>query len=176
MLHTHEHRFHTALHNMLQGLLMIGQSGELVVVNRRFNELFDMPEGVLAPGMTYQELTDRVVEFGNVCAEDMCGVRERREVLLERNQRTTVTWNLTDGRAFNVTHQPMEAGWLTTFEDISARCATEARMVHLVHHDALTDLPNRVLFHDQADGGAGVCAPRPQASACYASISISSRQ
>ncbi len=147
VLHTHEHRFHTALHNMLQGLLMIGQSGELVVVNRRFNELFDMPEGVLAPGMTYQELTDRVVEFGNVCAEDMCGVRERREVLLERNQRTTVTWNLTDGRAFNVTHQPMEAGWLTTFEDISARCATEARMVHLVHHDALTDLPNRVLFY-----------------------------
>ena len=89
MLHAHEHRFDTALHNMLQGLLMIGQSGELVVVNRRFNELFDMPEGVLAPGMTYQELTERVVEFGNVCDEDMCGMRERREVLLERNERTT---------------------------------------------------------------------------------------
>ena len=147
VLHAHEHRFDTALHNMLQGLLMISQTGELVVVNRRFNELFDMPDGVLTPGMTYQDLTERVVELGNVCAEDMRGVRESRAALLERNERATVTWKLADGRTFNVTHQPMEAGWLATFEDISARCAVEARMVYLAHHDALTDLPNRVLFH-----------------------------
>jgi diguanylate cyclase (GGDEF)-like protein len=147
VLHAHEHRFDTALHNMLQGLLMIGQSGELVVVNRRFNEVFDMPDGVLVPGMTYQEVTERVVEFGNVCAEDMREARGRRATLLERNERATVTWELADGRTFNVTHQPMEAGWLATFEDISARCAAEARMVHLAQHDALTDLPNRVLFH-----------------------------
>jgi diguanylate cyclase (GGDEF)-like protein len=147
VLHAHEHRFDTALHNMLQGLLMIGQSGELVVVNRRFNEVFDMPDGVLVPGMTYQEVTERVVEFGNVCAEDMREARGRRATLLERNERAAVTWELADGRTFNVTHQPMEAGWLATFEDISARCAAEARMVHLAQHDALTDLPNRVLFH-----------------------------
>lgn len=149
VLHAHEHRFDTALHNMQQGLLMIGQTGELVVVNRRFHELFAMPDGVLTPGMTYQELTERVVELGNVCAEDMRGVRELRAELLERDERATVTWELADGRIFNVTHQPMEAGWLATFEDISARCATEARMVHLAHHDALTDLPNRVLFHEK---------------------------
>jgi diguanylate cyclase (GGDEF)-like protein len=132
---------------MLQGLLMIGQAGEVVVVNRRFNELFDMPEGVLTPGMTYQELTERIVEFGNIADDDMRSMRERRVALVECNERATLTWELTDGRTFNLTHQPMEAGWLTTVEDISARCAAEARMVHLAHHDALTDLPNRVLFH-----------------------------
>jgi hypothetical protein len=40
----------------------------------------------------------------------MRGVRERRGALLERNERATVTWELADGRTFNVTHQPMEAG------------------------------------------------------------------
>jgi PAS domain-containing protein len=163
VLHAHLHRFDTALHNMLQGLLMIGQSGELVVVNRRFNELFDMPDGILTPGMTYLEHTERVVELGNVCAEDLRSVRERRAVLLERNERATVIWELADGRTFNVTHQPMEAGWLTTFEDISARCAAEARMVHLAHHDAADRSAEPRAVPREAAGGPGACASRPQA-------------
>ena len=44
----------------------------------------------------------------------------------------------------------MEAGgWLVTFEDISERRQAEARINHMAHHDALTGLPNRVLFHEK---------------------------
>ncbi len=101
-------------------------------------------------------------------------MRERRAELLERNERATATWELADGRTFNVTHQPMEAGWLATFEDISARCAAEARMVHLAHHDALTDLPNRVLFHAKLRRRWRLRAAATS-SPCYASILINSR-
>jgi diguanylate cyclase (GGDEF)-like protein len=45
----------------------------------------------------------------------------------------------------------MNEGWLTTYEEITDRRAAEARMVHLAHHDALTDLPNRVLFHHKLE-------------------------
>jgi len=45
----------------------------------------------------------------------------------------------TEGR---VTHR------LGTFIDISHLKASEARLTHLAQHDPLTDLPNRVLFHD----------------------------
>lgn len=36
-----------------------------------------------------------------------------------------------------------------TFQDITERKQTEAKLNYLAHHDALTGLPNRVLFHDR---------------------------
>ena len=144
-LHAQEQRFDIALNNMLQGLLMFDDDGRLLVVNRRFCRMFGVPDGVLTPGMTYRELTDRIVEAGEVTDEDMQGVRKRRVELIAHGERATATWEISSGRAFNTTFQPMKDGWLTTFEEITDRRAAEARMVHLAHHDALTDLPNRVL-------------------------------
>ena len=144
-------RFDTALNNMLQGLLMFDQAGQLLVVNRRFCRMFGVPDGALAPGMKYREVTEAVVEAGQVTAEDMQGVRERRAELLARNERATATWEIASGRAFKMTHQPMQEGWLTTYEEVTDRRASEARMVHLAHHDALTDLPNRVLFRQKLE-------------------------
>ena len=34
-------------------------------------------------------------------------------------------------------------------EDVTEQRANEARIAHMAHHDALTDLPNRFLFHDR---------------------------
>ncbi len=39
--------------------------------------------------------------------------------------------------------------FISILEDISAQKATEAHIQHLAHYDALTDLPNRVLFYDR---------------------------
>ena len=50
-----------------------------------------------------------------------------------------------------MTYQPMEDGWLTTYEEVTDRRAAEATMMHLAHHDALTDLPNRVLFRQKLE-------------------------
>ncbi len=54
----------------------------------------------------------------------------------------------------------MAEGWLTTYEDITDRRAAEARIAHLAHHDALTDLPNRVLFRERLDQALAYRAPR----------------
>jgi diguanylate cyclase (GGDEF)-like protein/PAS domain S-box-containing protein len=40
-------------------------------------------------------------------------------------------------------------GRVVTFRDVSVARATAVRMSHLAHHDALTKLPNRVLFNDR---------------------------
>jgi GGDEF domain-containing protein len=148
-LQQQSHRFDMALNNMYQGLLMFDGSNRLLVVNDQFCHLFGVREGILVPGMAHQDLTDAVIDAGQVSADDMHGVRERRNALLARNERATVTWELANGRAFTVTHQPMQDGWLTTFEEISERRAAEAKLQHLAEHDPLTDLPNRALFRDR---------------------------
>jgi diguanylate cyclase (GGDEF)-like protein/PAS domain S-box-containing protein len=53
---------------------------------------------------------------------------------------------------------------IAVVRDISERKATEARIAHLAHHDAVTGLPNRVLFEQRLDHAlrrvtaAGSCA------------------
>jgi diguanylate cyclase (GGDEF)-like protein len=41
--------------------------------------------------------------------------------------------------------------WIGTYRDVTEAYEAEARIAHLAHHDALTDLPNRVLFHERLE-------------------------
>ena len=53
-------------------------------------------------------------------------------------------------RVFSIAHRSMADGsWVSTFADISERIKTESQVAHMALHDALTDLPNRVMFHQR---------------------------
>jgi diguanylate cyclase (GGDEF)-like protein len=57
-----------------------------------------------------------------------------------------------DGRWIAINHHPMaDGGWVATHEDITEQRQQEARIQHLARHDALTDLPNRILFREEMD-------------------------
>jgi len=49
-----------------------------------------------------------------------------------------------------IVNRPLASGgWVATQEDITARRRAEEQIRHLAHYDALTDLPNRALFHEK---------------------------
>ena len=51
-----------------------------------------------------------------------------------------------------IVHQPMDdGGWVATYEDITERRHSEARIAYMARHDALTGLPNRVLFGEKIE-------------------------
>ena len=117
----------------------------------------------------------RVVAAGQVTAEDMQDVRERRAELLARNERATATWEIASGRAFKMTHQPMQEGWLTTYEEVTDQRASEAtdgssRASRRAHRPAQ---PRAV--PSEARACAGVCAAMVAAWRCSAWTSTSSR-
>ena len=41
--------------------------------------------------------------------------------------------------------------WIGTYRDVTEAYEAEARIAHMAHHDALTGLPNRLLFHERLD-------------------------
>ena len=59
---------------------------------------------------------------------------------------------LRDGRIIRgVNHPTADGGWVATLEDITEEKRAEERIVHVAHHDALTGLPNRILFAEQLE-------------------------
>jgi diguanylate cyclase (GGDEF)-like protein len=59
---------------------------------------------------------------------------------------------LSDGRSIAIARRPMpDGGWVTTHEDVTESRRREARIAHMAHHDALTDLPNRVLMNERLE-------------------------
>jgi diguanylate cyclase (GGDEF)-like protein len=55
-----------------------------------------------------------------------------------------------DGTTIEIRGAPVEGGgFITTYVDVTERRRNEARIEHMAHHDALTELPNRLLFHQR---------------------------
>jgi predicted signal transduction protein with EAL and GGDEF domain len=71
---------------------------------------------------------------------------------------------LPDGRIIAVLNHPMsDGGWVATHDDITDRQRAEQRIAHMARHDALTDLPNRLLFRERLAETLACRQPRQQA-------------
>jgi diguanylate cyclase (GGDEF)-like protein len=138
-----------ALSNMSQGLAMFDATGRLVLCNGRFIAMYRYNPDDIRAGMDMLELIKLRVANGTFCGDAESYVENLRARLTVGLASTQFT-ELDDGRTISIVRQAMPGGgWVATHEDVTERRQAEIKIAHMARHDALTDLPNRVLLRER---------------------------
>jgi diguanylate cyclase (GGDEF)-like protein len=140
-------RLDTAVNHMTQGLLLFDSSQRLVICNQRYIEMYGLSTDIIKPGCSFHDVVAHRKATGSFTGNVDHYVDR---VLRDINSRNAMVIDTPDGRTIQIVNEPLpDGGWVATHEDITERRQVEERITHLAHYDALTDLPNRALFHDQ---------------------------
>ncbi|SEM36850.1 EAL domain-containing protein [Bradyrhizobium sp. OK095] len=137
----------SALENMSQGLCMFDADGKIMLFNERYAAMLRRTDIALTGRLLVDVLRE---EQANGQWQGEADEFFARLVADAREGRTTTDVVNRFGRSIRVVNQPMQGGgWVATFEDITEWLEAQAKISHMARHDALTSLPNRVLFHEQ---------------------------
>lgn len=141
-----------ALSNMTQGLCMYDAESRLVLANRRYYEICGFDSADIHPGMSYRSVLQHSFGCGNYTRQTLAEVFAEREAVVASRARATWLLELHSGRSARLFHEPLaDGGWILTFEDVTERRQAEDQVVFMARHDALTQLGNRVLFHERIE-------------------------
>jgi diguanylate cyclase (GGDEF)-like protein/PAS domain S-box-containing protein len=143
--------FDTILNNMAQGVLMFDQNARLIFCNERYAEMYSLTPDAVRPGTALRELLQHRIAAGNFTGDPDQYVTTLLEQIAKGSTTSDVI-KLADGRVITLVNKPIAGvGWLATHEDITERKQAEEQIAHMARHDALTDLPNRVLLRERLE-------------------------
>jgi diguanylate cyclase (GGDEF)-like protein len=146
-----EQLLHTVLNNMSQGVLLFDSGLRLVICNQRYIEMYGLSQDKVKPGCTLLDLLNSRAQAGTFSGDPADYVASLVECIAEGKTFSNMT-KLSDGRVIALVSKPINGGgWLATHEDITERQRAEERVGHMARHDALTDLPNRVLLRERLE-------------------------
>jgi len=167
-LRLEKQRLDTAVNNMNQGLLLFDSSHRLVVCNQRYIEMYGLSAEVVKPGCTFREIIAHRKATGSLLGDPE---EHYSRVIRNIGLRKTIVIETPDGRSIQIVNEPLaDGGWVATHEDVTERQRIEERITHLAHFDALTDLPNRALFHEQLKRELSQLVPGKQLAVLYIDI------
>ena len=103
-------------------------------------------------GTALHDLISLGAKAGAFTRMDSRRLHDLHAVQVAKGLASEQTLEIGDGRSLRIVHQPMPGGgWVTTYEDMTARVQAEAKITHMARHDTLTGLPNRAALRELLD-------------------------
>jgi diguanylate cyclase (GGDEF)-like protein len=153
-------RLDTAINNMVEGLCMFDAEKRLVVCNERYALLYRLPPELLRAGTSHTDIIRHRIVKGVLKGDPSEDAAEQfisKLAALPFDAVSSRIDEFADGRLICVTRQPMAGGgWVATHLDVTEQRRSEAKITHMAQHDALTDLPNRVLLRERMEHAIAV--------------------
>src|SRR5262249_19333420 len=119
--------------------------------NQRYVEMYGIPADAARPGCTLHSLLEHRIAAGTFSGAPAEYIDELRSRIAAGGTTNNIV-KLADGRIISIVNKRLDGGgWLATHEDITERQRAEERIAHMARHDALTDLPNRVLLRERLE-------------------------
>lgn len=139
-----------ALSNMVQGVCLYDEKQRVIIANKRYAEIYNLPEDLLKPGTSLRAILEARAR-NNMYDEHEA--REKVELAIAKfHEFVSEVVTLPDGRYISVLRRPLaNGGLISTHEDVTDRKKADAQIAHMAMHDTLTGLPNRVLFRDRLE-------------------------
>jgi diguanylate cyclase (GGDEF)-like protein/PAS domain S-box-containing protein len=147
-------RLDIALNNISQGLCFFDGNQRLIVCNKRFVEMYDLPDGRVHPGMPLVEIVDLRFEAGSFPAMSKAEYLSWRTSVAVSHEPSDTIVELKNGKVFEIRHRPMsDGGWVATHEDITLRVRSEreARDAHKRLIEAFDVVPEGLVYFDKDD-------------------------
>ena len=137
---------------MEQGVLMFDAGARLVFCNRRYLTMYGLSQTTgRRPAARSRDLLRHRVQIGNFSGDLDDYVAKLMACLAEGKTFCNVV-NSGSDRVVSIVNTPIAGGgWLATHEDITDRQKAQEQIAHMARHDALTDLPNRVLLRERLE-------------------------
>ena len=129
-----------------QGVAVFDHLSRLITWNPRHRELHGYPVHLYRPGTHIRQFLEQDLARLDKISGGTLDAKALKEPLAP----ASFDQSSADGRVLSVERSGMPGGgFVSTSTDITEHKRAEARMLHLAQHDPLTDLPNRLLFHDR---------------------------
>jgi diguanylate cyclase (GGDEF)-like protein len=147
-------RLQAAVGNMPIGLCMFDANDNLIICNRRYEEMYNLPAEMTRAGAPIRDIVAHRMKGAKdgLTAEQY--IHDVLAAMQEGEGPTHHIVELDDGRTLSIINQPLPGGGgIGTHEDITDRRRAEERIRHMARHDGLTDLPNRILFKERVEEG-----------------------
>jgi diguanylate cyclase (GGDEF)-like protein len=149
----------SAIESMADGFVMWDEQDRLITCNARYRDMYAISAPFFKPGARFEDIMMAGAELGQCpqAGDD-----------IDRFVQETIDWHrgnygsierllpfvtIDDDRIALAVYQcPLsDGGWVATYQDVTEQQRAEGRIRFMAHHDILTQLPNRVLFHNNMD-------------------------